>query len=92
MVIGNDRIKRDKRILKLMVRLYCRKNHGINKELCPECRELLNYAYLQLEKCKFGGDKPACNKCPVHCYRKDMREKVRQVMKYSVEECFLGTL
>ena len=33
--------------------------------------------------CPFGEGKTTCARCPVHCYRKDMREKIRQVMRYS---------
>ena len=51
--------------------------------LCPECSELLHYAHQRLERCRFGEEKPSCTRCPVHCYRKDMRERIRQIMRYS---------
>ena len=51
--------------------------------LCPECAELLAYARLRLEKCRYGADKPTCANCETHCYRPAMREKVREVMRYS---------
>ena len=51
--------------------------------LCPECSELLHYAHRRLERCRLGEEKPSCTRCPVHCYRKDMRERIRQVMRYS---------
>lgn len=51
--------------------------------LCPECSELLHYAHQRLERCRFGEEKPSCTRCPVHCYRKDMRERIRQIMHYS---------
>ncbi|MEL7564523.1 MAG: nitrous oxide-stimulated promoter family protein [Dehalobacterium sp.] len=79
----SKRIQREKETIKLMAGLYCRKNHGMKKDLCPDCQALLNYAYQRLDKCKFGSNKPVCNKCPVHCYQTDMREKVRQVMRYA---------
>lgn len=28
-------------------------------------------------------DKPACTKCPVHCYKRTQREQVRSVMRYA---------
>ncbi|HHT63710.1 MAG: nitrous oxide-stimulated promoter family protein [Bacillota bacterium] len=80
---SNRRIRREKKIIKTMIELYCRKNHGTKAGLCPTCGELLDYAFRRLDKCKFGGEKPVCNKCRVHCYQKDMREKVRQVMRFS---------
>ncbi len=58
-------------------------NHSTNGYLCSECSELLVYAHKRLEYCPFSNDKPACNKCPVHCYRRDMREKVKKVMRFS---------
>jgi len=31
----------------------------------------------------FGGEKPVCSDCRVHCYRKNEREKIREIMKYA---------
>lgn len=58
-------------------------NHSAKGSLCNECSELLVYAQKKLEYCPFSNDKPACNKCPIHCYRRDMREKVKEVMRFS---------
>lgn len=65
-----------------MIALYCRKKEG-NAELCPECRELLDYAMQQLDHCRFADEKPTCSKCPVHCYRPKMKEKIKAVMRWS---------
>lgn len=65
-----------------MIELWCMKKHK-KQELCEECRELLTYATARLDKCKFGERKTKCHKCPVHCYRPDMREKIREVMRFS---------
>jgi hypothetical protein len=77
-----SRITREKKTLKFMIDLYCRKKHG-GKEFCPECMEVSEYAGQRLEKCLFGEKKPVCGKCKVHCYKPDMREKIRGIMKYS---------
>ncbi len=79
----HPRIKREKKTIDVMVRYYCRKKHGTEGELCPECTELLNYAMLRLDKCPFQEKKSTCGKCLVHCYRPDMREKAKAVMRYS---------
>jgi predicted amidophosphoribosyltransferase len=76
------RIEREKRTVRHMIKLWCRHQHG-GEGLCGECRELLEYAEARLNRCKFGEDKTKCHKCPVHCYRKDMRERIREVMRYS---------
>ena len=65
-----------------MIRLYCRKKEG-NKELCNNCKALEEYANQRLTACKYGNHKTSCKKCPTHCYRKDMREKIRKVMRFS---------
>ncbi|WP_300276643.1 nitrous oxide-stimulated promoter family protein [Peptacetobacter sp.] len=81
--IKNKREK-EKRIVEDMIYLYCRKKHKQNKnELCEECLELLNYAKERSEKCPFMETKTFCVNCKVHCYKKDMREKIKEVMKFS---------
>ncbi|MDO5035648.1 MAG: nitrous oxide-stimulated promoter family protein [Porphyromonas sp.] len=77
-----NRIEEEKKVVGQMIRLYCRRKEG-NKSLCPECQELLAYAERRLELCRFGEDKPTCLKCPVHCYRPEMRERIREVMRWA---------
>lgn len=77
-----NRIEWEKTTVRHMIELWCRKKHG-KKELCVECRELLTYATARLDRCKFGERKTKCHKCNVHCYRPDMREKIREVMRFS---------
>lgn len=74
--------EREKETVSLMIRLYCRKNHGGN-ELCPECAALDAYARQRSDKCPFMETKTFCSNCKVHCYKKDMREKIREVMRFS---------
>ena len=76
------RIEEEKRVVRWMIELYCRKNHG-RKALCPECYTLVSYCEERLEHCQFGNGKPTCRKCPVHCYKPDMRERIREVMRFS---------
>lgn len=77
-----SRIEKEKLVVKEMIELYCKKKEK-NKELCEECKSLLDYAYKRLGHCKFGEYKSSCQKCPIHCYKKDMRERMRQVMRFS---------
>ena len=77
-----DRITQEKATVELMIRLYCSRKEG-NATLCPACCELLSYAHNRLDRCRFGPDKPTCRKCPVHCYHKDMRERIRTVMRWA---------
>lgn len=76
------RIEREKRTVAQMIKIYCQGKHH-SKQLCAECQELLNYAQLRLERCKFGNQKHTCKKCPVHCYKPCMRQKMQGVMRYA---------
>ena len=76
------RIEEEKNVVEQMIRLYCRKSEG-HGELCPSCRELLDYAHSRLDRCRYGEDKPTCKKCPTHCYRPEMKERIKMVMRWS---------
>ena len=77
------RIEREKKTVKIMIEIYCRKKHKHKDGLCDECTELLEYAHKRLRFCKFGENKSTCGKCPIHCYKKDMKAKIKDVMKFS---------
>lgn len=73
---------REKQTVTEMIRLYCRKKHG-GRGLCPECAALAEYARLRSDKCPFMAEKTFCSNCRVHCYKPEMREKIREVMRFS---------
>jgi predicted amidophosphoribosyltransferase len=79
----NSRMEREVKTVELMIDIFCHGQHGKREGLCPECRGLLDYVTRRLERCPFRGNKPRCSKCPVHCYKPDMRVKIRAVMKYA---------
>ncbi len=74
---------RERKTISAMVRLYCQDHHWEGAELCSGCAGLLDYALERLDSCPFREGKTTCTKCPVHCYRPDMRERVREVMRYA---------
>lgn len=74
--------EREKEVVSLMISIYCRKKHG-NKTLCPECAALDAYARFRADKCPFMETKTFCSNCKVHCYKSDMRAKIREVMRFS---------
>ena len=78
-------IKREweKRMVSQMILLYCRKNHNTPGGLCPQCRKLDDYARARSEHCPFMETKTFCSNCRVHCYRSEMREEIRKVMRFS---------
>ena len=65
-----------------MVGMYCAHHHGTDG-LCTDCRELAAYADRRLDLCPYGAAKPACTKCPIHCYRPEPRERMREVMRFA---------
>lgn len=76
------RIERERQTVENMIRIYCRRKEG-NQELCPDCTALLEYARMRLANCPFQEKKSSCRKCTVHCYRRDMKERIKAVMRYS---------
>ncbi len=76
-----NKIESEKRIVELMIRLYCRRKLHAT-ELPAEYAELLAYAQKRLSLCRFGEKKTSCKRCPVHCYARDKRELMRQVMRW----------
>jgi hypothetical protein len=79
----NRRLKREKETVNSMIGLYCRARHKPANESCDECNFLVVYSNKRLDHCVFGAHKPACSKCPVHCYSTDRREAIKRVMRYA---------
>ena len=73
---------RETETVQLMIELYCRDRHG-SKGLCDACTQMADYAAGRIAKCPFGEHKPACADCTVHCFKPDMRAKIREVMRYA---------
>jgi hypothetical protein len=84
------RSSREKKTLKTMIKMYCRANHGTKDGLCTDCTMLHDYASGRIEKCPFHEKKPVCGKCRVHCYKPDMRKRIRAVMRYSGPKMLLS--
>ena len=78
-----SRIEEDKHTVRQIVEIYCHGNHHTREGLCEECRTLLEYSHFRLDHCKFGENKTTCKVCPVHCYKPEMRERMRRVMIYA---------
>ncbi len=79
----NPRIDREAKTVTAMIKIYCRDRHGARDDLCGECRELSEYALLRLENCPFQEGKTTCGNCRVHCYKPEMRDRIRTIMRYS---------
>lgn len=80
----NPRMSREAKTVKAMVAIYCHDNHDkAGDKLCAECQGLYDYAMLRLSKCPFQEGKTTCGNCRVHCYKPEMRDRIKLVMRYS---------
>jgi hypothetical protein len=77
------RSEREIQTVRNMIGMYCRDHHGGGAALCEECRALGLYAEQRTRKCPFGEEKPACGRCPIHCYKPQMKERIGRVMRYA---------
>ncbi len=79
----HPRMARERKTVTYMIEFYCKGNHQPEGTLCQDCRKLQDYANAHLEKCPFQENKTTCARCHVHCYKPEMREKIKEVMRYS---------
>ena len=77
------RTSSEKKTLKIMIEMYCNAHHGKTGGSCGECGRLYDYALSKIDKCPFHEQKPVCGKCPIHCYKAEMRGDMRLIMRYS---------
>ncbi|MFD0617280.1 nitrous oxide-stimulated promoter family protein [Paenibacillus sp. GCM10027629] len=77
------RIQQEKITVEQMIRIACRGKHHRKEELCDSCQQLLQYAHVRLNHCRFGEQKSTCGACPVHCYKPVKRQEIRAVMRYA---------
>lgn len=83
-VSAHPRMRRESRTITAMILIYCHDHHSTRgRDLCSQCKELNDYCQLRLEKCRYQEKKTTCLNCPTHCYKKDRKEQVRRVMRYS---------
>lgn len=76
--------EKEKNTVGLMIGIYCHKKHKTKgAELCKECKDLQEYAFARVEHCPHMETKTFCSSCKTHCYKSEMREKIRNVMRFS---------
>ena len=78
-----NKIEKEQITVAKMISLFCRLNHNSFPDLCSDCTEMTEYAFSRLNNCHYQDEKPVCSLCPVHCYKPEMREKIKTVMRYS---------
>lgn len=89
---------KDLKVLTNFIRVYCESRHrgaadvtpsaettetfGKGISLCPSCRALLDYALMKRRNCPLD-PKPSCKNCRIHCYSKEYRATIREIMAFS---------
>lgn len=80
------------RTISQMVALHCADNHDAadrvhaahcGEFVCSECKRLDDYAVERTLRCRRMDRKTSCEECGNHCYKPDMRERIRSVMRYA---------
>ncbi|NLL42111.1 MAG: nitrous oxide-stimulated promoter family protein [Firmicutes bacterium] len=78
-----DKRAQEKDVVGKMIRIYCKGHKHSRAVLCPDCLKLLSYAQLRIDRCPFIETKTFCSNCKAHCYRRGMRQRIKEVMRYS---------
>ena len=83
MPMSTSKKAREEKTIEVMISIYCYGNHGSRTIPCSACENLLIYAKQRIKTCPLGEKKTTCAKCSIHCYKPEMREKIREVMRYA---------
>lgn len=70
----------EKQMVFWMIRSYCRRHHGSQDHLCPNCESLLQYAVARVERCPRMAEKTFCSACATPCYNAAMSRRIRRIM------------
>lgn len=86
------RREREMKTISQMVALHCSDVHAdrarhetahCGEPVCEECKALDDYAVLRTRRCRMMDRKTSCEECGNHCYKPEMRERIRSVMRYA---------
>ena len=86
--------EREKKMVSEMIALYCKKKHHTkitrkkdgSRTKRSSARNAWHCQSMRAradDKCPFMETKTFCSNCRVHCYKPEMREKIREVMRFS---------
>lgn len=83
MAIDHPRMKRERKTIGVMIKIFCKGNHKSKPTLCKDCQTLLDYSYMKLSDCPYQYNKPTCKNCVIHCYTEPEKTELRKIMRYS---------
>ena len=74
----------EQEMVRKMIEIYCRGKHKSKKGcLCPQCQALADYARARTQRCPRMAEKTFCSACPHPCYKPQLREEMKRVMRYA---------
>lgn len=73
----------EQKMVSQMIALYCRKNTARLRPVRILCKTGGIRQAAQRALPVYGVIKTFCSSCKVHCYKPEMREKIREVMRFS---------
>ncbi|GIU42559.1 nitrous oxide-stimulated promoter family protein [Shewanella colwelliana] len=81
----SGKLLREFKTISAMVHIYCKAHCDAKGDIaqCQACSDFLDYAHKRLDRCPYGQQKPTCNKCPVHCYKPELKAKAREIMVFA---------
>lgn len=86
-LLTTPRLRREQRTIRAMLQIWCEAQplhrRARPRDLCAGCDGLFEYASYRLVKCPYGEEKPTCVNCPIHCYGRDKRDVMKQVMRFA---------
>jgi hypothetical protein len=87
--MSEKKYKREVETVDYMISYFSNKKHGtLRGELSLSCLELKEYCNTRIDKCPRGEKKPFCSNCKIHCYDKEHRERIKEVMRYAGPRMF----
>lgn len=72
-----EKREKEKEIVSLMIRLYCRHHHDIDE------KKMIDYACQRIDRCPRMDQKTFCSRCHIHCYQTKQQEQIKKIMRYS---------
>lgn len=77
------RIAREQETIRCMIHLYQSTAPAAADIDAAHFQQLYQYACARLARCPFGENKPACKRCPIHCYQPAKRDEMKAIMRWA---------
>ena len=83
-------IEREKKMVEVMVQIYCKDHHNPNLLPCMKCSELKEYSKKRLDNCRYKEKKPVYGRCGLKCYNINFKSDSELVFRYAGPRMFFA--